>query len=250
MAAELAGQVAIVTGGGRGIGRAVARALAAAGTAVMVSARTEDQLTETVGLIERTGGVARAHPADVTDGAAVDELVKDTERRLGPVDLLVNNAGNIGAVGPLWEVDPEVWWRVMEVNVRGVMLCSRAVLPGMIARRCGRIINVASGSSLGPLPAMSGYATSKTAVVRLTEHLAADTQPTASASSRSCPAWCTPTWRPSCWNRRKGSGGHRNTAGRTRSGMCPRSRPGNSAVSWPRVRPMASAAAWSRSRTI
>ena len=113
---------------------------------------------------------------DVTDGPAVEAMVARVERDLGPVDLLVNNAGHLGAIGPLWEVDPEEWWRVWEVNVRGVMLCARAVLPSMVARRRGRIVNVSSGSVLGPLPNFSAYPVAKTAVVRLTEHLAADTQ--------------------------------------------------------------------------
>ena len=92
----------------------------------MVSARTEEQLGETVSLIERTGGRAVALAADVTNRPAVERMVQETERQLGQVDLLVNNAGTIGAVGPLWDVDPDVWWRVMEVNVRGLMLCSHA----------------------------------------------------------------------------------------------------------------------------
>src|SRR5947209_1059168 len=100
MAGELAGQVAIVTGGDRGIGRAIAQALAAAGASVMVSARTENQLGETVSLIERSGGRAIALAADVTDRPAVERMVQETERQLGPVDLLVNNAGTSGAVGP------------------------------------------------------------------------------------------------------------------------------------------------------
>jgi NAD(P)-dependent dehydrogenase (short-subunit alcohol dehydrogenase family) len=93
--------VAVVTGGGRGLGRAFAQALAAAGYAVAVTARSEAELAETVALIERSDGKASAFPADVTDGTAVDRAFTAIERSLGPIDLLVNNAGVIGPLGPL-----------------------------------------------------------------------------------------------------------------------------------------------------
>ena len=106
---DLTEQVAIVTGGGRGIGRAIALALAEGGASVAVVARTEDQLAETVGLIEEGGGRAAAYPADVTDQAAVDQVVADVEQQVGPVDLLVSNAGHGGQIAPLWEVEPDEW---------------------------------------------------------------------------------------------------------------------------------------------
>jgi NAD(P)-dependent dehydrogenase (short-subunit alcohol dehydrogenase family) len=168
----LVGQVALVTGGGRGIGRAVAEALAAAGAAVMVTARSSDQLAETESCIEAAGGRVVALPTDVADPAAVAGLVAAAERRLGPIDLLVNNAGTSGTPGPLWEADPDEWWRCLEVNLRGPMLCARAVLPGMVARRRGRIVNVASSSATFAMPYLSAYFASKTALVRLTEVLA------------------------------------------------------------------------------
>ena len=173
---DLGGQVAIVTGGGRGIGRAIAQALARAGAAVAVVARSEDQLVETVALIAGAGGCAIPLRADVTDQTAVGRAVAETEEQLGPVDLLVNNAGHGGQVAPVWEVEPDVWWRCMDVNVRGPFLCARAVLPGMIARCRGRIINVSSGAALGPGPYASAYFVSKAAVTRLGESLAAETK--------------------------------------------------------------------------
>jgi NAD(P)-dependent dehydrogenase (short-subunit alcohol dehydrogenase family) len=173
---DLGGQVAIVTGSGRGIGRAIAQELAKVGAAVAVVARSEDQLTETMALIEGEGGRAIALPADVTDQHAVERAVAETERQLGPVDLLVNNAGGGGQVGPLWEVEPDEWWRCVEVNLRGPFLCARAVLPGMIARRRGRIIMASSLAGTAPWPYMSAYAISKAAVTRLTENLAAETR--------------------------------------------------------------------------
>ena len=173
---DLGGQVAIVTGGGRGIGRAMALALAKAGAAVAVVARSSDQLAETVALIEEAGGRAIAVTADVTDPQAAELMAKEVEQQLGPVDLLVNNAGAPPPVGPLWENDPDEWWRCIEVNLRGPFLCSRAVLPGMVTRRRGRIVTTASGSGIGPWPYSAAYAVAKCAAIRLSENLAAETQ--------------------------------------------------------------------------
>ena len=176
-AGALAGQVALVTGGGRGVGRAIAEDLAAAGAAVAVTARSADQLAETVRRIEAAGGRATAAPADVTDRAAVERAVAAAERALGPVDLLVNNAGTVTALGPFWETDPDVWWRDAEVHVRGAVLCTRAVLPGMVARRRGRIVNVVSGAGARASPYVSAYACAKAALMRLTDSLAAEVAP-------------------------------------------------------------------------
>jgi NAD(P)-dependent dehydrogenase (short-subunit alcohol dehydrogenase family) len=176
MAQELAGRVAIVTGGGRGIGRAIARTLAAAGAAVAVTARSQDQLDETVGVIDQQGGRGLAVVADVTDRFSVEFMVAETERRLGPLDVLVNNAGIAGPVGPLWENDPDDWRRCLEINVDGPFLCCRSVLPGMIARRSGRIINLTSGIGNRSFPYLSAYNVAKTALSRLTETLADETR--------------------------------------------------------------------------
>jgi 3-oxoacyl-[acyl-carrier protein] reductase len=114
----------MVSGAGRGIGRALAQELAKAGVAVAVVARSEDQLAETVKPIGSTGGRAIALAADVTDQQAVARAVAETERQLGPVALLVNSAGHGGQVGPVWEVEPDEWWRCVEVNLRGPFLCA------------------------------------------------------------------------------------------------------------------------------
>jgi NAD(P)-dependent dehydrogenase (short-subunit alcohol dehydrogenase family) len=173
---DLKGQVALVTGGSRGLGRAFALALANSGAIVAVTARSEDQLEETVALIEESGGRALAFPADVTDRRAIDALVSEIEQRLGPVDLLMNNAGRWKLIGELWELDPEAWWREVEVNLRGPFLCARAVLPKMIERRYGRIINLASGAGLSTGTYGSAYQISKTALIRFSENLAAETK--------------------------------------------------------------------------
>lgn len=165
---QLKDQTAVVTGGGRGLGRVFAQTLAAAGASVAVIARSAGELNETVASI---GGSARAFPADVTDARAVASVLGE----IGPVDLLVNNAGVLGPIGPFWEVDFEQWWRVMDVNLRGALLCARAMLPGMIARRRGRIVNIVTGAV--PAAYLSPYMTSKTALVRATECLAAEVKP-------------------------------------------------------------------------
>ncbi|HET7873538.1 MAG TPA: SDR family oxidoreductase [Terriglobales bacterium] len=171
----LKGQVAVVTGGGRGIGRAIAQTLARAGARVAVLARSPQELQETVKLIEEAGGDAQAFVADVSEATEVARAFSEINRALGAVDLLVNNAAVLRPFGPLWENDPGEWWRGMEVNVRGPFLCTRAVLPQMIARRRGRIINIASGAGAMASPFYSSYIVSKTALIRMTECLALET---------------------------------------------------------------------------
>jgi NAD(P)-dependent dehydrogenase (short-subunit alcohol dehydrogenase family) len=171
---SLTDQVAIVTGGGRGIGRAIADALAGAGAQVAVIARSRDELQKTVTDITGRGGKAAAFPCDVTEADAIRGVIAEIERQIGPVDLLVNNAGILGPLRPLAESDPQEWWRGMEVNLRGPMLTTHAVLPGMIARRRGRIVNVSSGGGTADPPYFSSYVTSKTALIRFTECISAE----------------------------------------------------------------------------
>lgn len=171
---RLKGQVAVVTGGGRGIGRTIALLLAAAGAGVAVFARTASEVTETAELIRQANGQSRAFALDVTDSQTVGRKIAEVEGSLGPVDLLVNNAATVGPICPLWESSLDDWWHVMDVNLRGPVLCAHAILPGMISRRRGRIVNIVT--SAVPLPYLSSYMTSKTALVRLTEILAAETR--------------------------------------------------------------------------
>ena len=167
--------VAIVTGGGRGIGLLVARALADARTSVGLVARSHDELTRAVALIEEAGGTAASAVADVTDGPQLAHAIAELRSTLGPIDLLVNNAGVSGPIGPLWEVDPDAWWMTMDVNLRGVVLASHLVLPEMVARGRGRIINLTSQAGVHRWPLVSAYSVSKAAVTKLTENLARET---------------------------------------------------------------------------
>jgi len=166
-----------VTGGGHGLGRAFAYAFAISGAQVAVTARSESDLAQTVELIQQSGGRALALPADVTDRHAIAGVVVAAESQLGPIDVLINSAGSFRALGSAAQVDPDEWWREVEINLRGPFLCAHAVLPGMMARRHGRIINIASAAGLQAIESVSAYGVSKTALIRFTETLAAETQP-------------------------------------------------------------------------
>ena len=172
-----------------------------------VVARSEDQLAETVRQITQLGSRAISVTADVSDPGAVERMVREVEKSLGSVDLLVNNAGLAGPIGPTWETDPDDWWRCLEVNLRGPMLCSRAVLPGMIARGGGRIVNVASGAGTFAIPYLGTYVTSKTALIRFTEILALETVSTGSRSLPSSRAPSARRWPSLLWNQKQDSGG-------------------------------------------
>lgn len=168
---DLSGSTALVTGGSRGLGRAYAVALAQAGASVAVTARTESGLTETVRMIEEAGGKAVGLPADITDWGQVEAMARNAEERLGPVDILVNNAGAPPPQIAPWEGDPNEWWSTISVNLKGPFLCARAVLPGMVERRRGRVINIVAEAGNKPEPFASAYSTSKAAFIHLTECL-------------------------------------------------------------------------------
>jgi len=143
--------IAVVTGGSRGIGKAIADALRESGAAVTA--------------------LDRSHGVDVTERNAVETAFAE----LGPVDLLVNNAGTMDAIGPAWQVDPDDWRRDIETSLFGAFNCSRAVLPGMVERGAGRIVNVSSGVATRAYPHASAYAAAKAALRSFTQSLAAET---------------------------------------------------------------------------
>jgi NAD(P)-dependent dehydrogenase (short-subunit alcohol dehydrogenase family) len=174
MADRLSGQVAVVTGAGRGFGRAIAKALAANGASVVVTARSHDQLSSTVDEITSAGGRAVAVAGDVTSRADVERVKRTTEEQFGIATLVVHNAGVPWPFGPVWHVDPDEWWDAQAVHLRGAMLYLNAFVPAMIENGGGRAIVISSAASQGVRPNLSGYAVAKYAQNRLVEHLAAE----------------------------------------------------------------------------
>ncbi len=159
----------VVTGAGRGYGAVVARRLAAAGHQVVVLGRNRAAVEAVAGEV---GGIALV--ADVLDEGALDAAVARLLADHGPVDTLVNNAGVGGTLGLAWEVDRTEWWRAVEVNVRGTHNATTAVLPSMLERGSGRIVNVVSNAGVARWPYGSSYAVSKAAVIKYGENLAAE----------------------------------------------------------------------------
>lgn len=170
----LAGQVAVVTGAGRGFGRAIAERLAQEGAAVALLSRSLPQLDEVAQAIRAKGGNAIGVRCDVTDAVSIEHAIAKVGEVLGPVDLLINNAGVPGPFGPVWQVDPDEWWRAQTVHIRAPMLFMHAVLPGMIARDRGRIVCVSAKAARIVAPYMSAYCTGKIAQNRLVAEAAAE----------------------------------------------------------------------------
>ena len=170
---DLAGRVALVTGASRGIGRAIALALAGAGADVVVNCRERgESAEETADAVRAEGRRALAIAADVADARAVEGMVRSAEAELGPVDLLVNNAG-LAIPRDLDGLTEEDFDRTLAVNLKGAFLCTRAVLPGMRARRWGRIVNISSGAARGAGVIGPHYNASKAGLEGLTRGYAA-----------------------------------------------------------------------------
>lgn len=172
--ALLAGQVAIVTGAGRGIGRAIAIGYARAGAAVACAARSGDQITAVSGEIAAGGGRAIAIPTDVSSREQVEALVRTTVDTFGGLDIVVCNAGAIEPFAKVPDSDPDTWWSVLEVNLRGVYLTARAAIPHLAARGGGKILTLGSSGGHRPFPMASAYSASKAAMSMLTRSLAVE----------------------------------------------------------------------------
>jgi NAD(P)-dependent dehydrogenase (short-subunit alcohol dehydrogenase family) len=171
---QLEGKVAIVTGGGRGIGRAIGQRFAVEGAAVMVAARTEAQLVETVKEIEKTSGRAAWIAADVSREEDAGKIVRATLERFGRVDILVNNAGIYGPVAPIEEISAGEWDGVLAVQLRGAFLMTRAALPEMYSRGGGAILNISSIAARAAFSWNAAYATAKSGLLGLTRTTAAE----------------------------------------------------------------------------
>lgn len=177
-----------VTGAGSGVGRAIALRFAADGHQVSVAGRTRSTLEETAALISASGGVAHDFVCDVASRTQVDDAVKAAQEQLGPIDVLVNNAG-ISESAPFASMDDDLWERTMAVNLDGTYHCMRAVVPGMFARRSGRIINIASSAGKIGYPYTAAYVASKHGVLGLTRSVAMEAAPRGVTVNAICPGW-------------------------------------------------------------
>jgi len=188
MSGRFAGQGAVVTGGGRGIGAAVARALAAEGARVVVASRTAAEVESVAREIEAAGGAAWPARADVTDPNAIEALASEAVARVGAVDILVTCAG-VAWSAPLARQTLEDWERIFAVNVTGTFLATRAFLPAMMERGRGRVIHLASVAGLAGAKYIAAYAASKHAVVGFTRAVAAEAAPRGVTVNALCPGY-------------------------------------------------------------
>ena len=191
---KLKDQVAIVTGAGRGIGRAVALAFSREGAAVALAARTTSELETVAAQIKSRAGRALVVPTDVTQEASVASLIEKVLSGFNRVDILLTAAG-VASFAPLVDTKPEDWDRMLAVNLRGVFLSCRAVMPPMMRQRRGTIINVVSVAAKRAIPGAGAYAASKHAVLGLTQVLAEEMRPHGVRVGALCPgAVDTPLW--------------------------------------------------------
>ena len=168
-------KTAIVTGASRGIGLAITRDLVNRGWKVAMTARTEKALIDAAAQFD--SGSVLPVTCDVTDAGAVADAITQVEQGLGPVSALVNNAGVIDPIGKFLDTDPEEWMQLQSINLGGVMRMTRAVLPAMLARGSGTIVNLSTGAALNPMEGWSAYCTSKAALAMFTRCMATEYGP-------------------------------------------------------------------------
>jgi NAD(P)-dependent dehydrogenase (short-subunit alcohol dehydrogenase family) len=173
----LEGRTALVTGAGQGIGRHIALRLAGEGARMVLAARSRDSLESTRAEIEAAGGEAIAVPTDLREPEQVESLAAEARERFGQVDVVVNNSGVAGPTAELWKVDPESWEDTFRVNVTGVFLLCRALLPEMMERGSGSVVVIGSATGKRPMPGRTPYAASKAALIGLVRTLATETGP-------------------------------------------------------------------------
>lgn len=173
----IAGQIALVTGAGRGIGRTVATHLASRGATVLVASRTAAELDDLADAVTSTAGSAHPVTLDVTDSAAVHAAADEAQSRFGRIDLAVHCAGTAEVIGPMWESDLEAWWAEVAVHTKGAAALAHSLLPGMVARGSGRIVNIYGNLGDQGSAYSSAYASGKAGLLRLTENLNAESQP-------------------------------------------------------------------------
>jgi NAD(P)-dependent dehydrogenase (short-subunit alcohol dehydrogenase family) len=186
--ADLSGRVALVTGGGKGIGRGIALGLAQAGADVAVAGRSKHELEETAGAIRDRGRRGEAIVCDVTDRAQVDAMFKQTKAALGDPLILVNNAG-IAVSAKLTATTDEMWDMVMRVNATAAFWCMKAVMPAMLEATWGRIVNIASIAARAGAPYITAYAASKHALLGLTRSVAAEVAAKGVTVNAVCPGY-------------------------------------------------------------
>lgn len=186
-------KVAVITGGGRGIGRAMALKFAGEGAALVVAARTKSEIEAVVEEVRKAGGRAAAVPADVADETQCARLIHETTSQFGRVDILVNNAGEYGPVKPVEEITPDEWDRVVAVHLRGCYLLTRLVLPGMYARGSGVILNISSLSAKSAFGWGSPYAAAKAGMLGMTRVVAAEAARKGVRVNAICPGPVTET---------------------------------------------------------
>jgi NAD(P)-dependent dehydrogenase (short-subunit alcohol dehydrogenase family) len=189
----LAGKVAVITGGGRGIGRAIARKFAGEGAAAVVAARTQSEIEAVAKEIRDAGGRAAAVPTDVAEQEHCEHLIQTCEAQFGRIDILVNNAGDYGPVKPVEEINPPEWDRVIAEHLRGAYLLTRLVLPGMYARGSGTILNISSLSAKSAFAWSSPYAAAKAGILGLTRVVAAEAARKGVRVNAICPGPVTET---------------------------------------------------------